>query len=75
MVAKTKIIQIGNSVGVVLPKEALTLLRAEKGDMLFLSQTANGVSLTAYDPEVEQQIEAGREFMRDYRDTLRALAK
>lgn len=75
MAAKTKIIQIGNSVGVVLPKEALTLLRAEKGDMLFLSQTANGVSLTAYDPEVEQQIEAGREFMRDYRDTLRALAK
>ncbi|HVZ70309.1 MAG TPA: AbrB family transcriptional regulator [Rhizomicrobium sp.] len=75
MLGKTKVIQIGNSVGVVLPKEALAMLRVERGDMLFLTQTANGVSLTAYDPGVEKQIEEGREFMREYRDTLRALAK
>jgi putative addiction module antidote len=75
MLGKTKIIQIGNSVGVVLPKEALAALNADKGDTLTLSRTANGLSLTAYDPDVEKQIEAGREFMRDYRDTLRALAK
>ena len=72
---KTKVIQIGNSMGVVLPKEVLAALRVEKGDPLFLVQTANGISLTAYDPEIERQVEAGREFMREYRDTLRALAK
>ncbi|HTO40119.1 MAG TPA: AbrB/MazE/SpoVT family DNA-binding domain-containing protein [Rhizomicrobium sp.] len=75
MLGKTRIIQIGNSVGIVLPKEALAALHADKGDSLTLSQTADGLRLTAYDADVEKQIEAGREFMRDYRDTLRALAK
>lgn len=75
MLGKTKIIQIGNSVGIVLPKEALGALHADKGDTLTLSQTAGGLQLTAYDPEIEKQIETGREFMREYRDTLRALAK
>lgn len=75
MLGKAKIIQIGNSVGVVLPKEALAVLNAGKGDTLTLSRTADGLKLSAFDPEVEKQIEAGRDFMRDYRDTLRALAK
>lgn len=75
MLGKTKIIQIGNSVGIILPKEALAALHADKGDSLTLSQTADGLRLTAYDADIEKQIEAGREFMRDYRDTLRALAK
>jgi len=75
MLSKTKIIQIGNSVGIVLPKEALNALHADKGDSLTLTQTADGLRLTAYDADIEKQIEAGREFMRDYRDTLRALAK
>jgi putative addiction module antidote len=75
MLGKTKIIQIGNSVGIVLPKEALIALHADKGDTLTLSQTPDGLRLTAYDPDVEKQIEAGREIMRDFRDTLRALAK
>jgi putative addiction module antidote len=75
MLGKAKIIQIGNSVGVVLPKEALAVLNAGKGDTLTLSRTADGLKLSAFDPEVEEQIEAGREFMREYRDTLRALAK
>lgn len=75
MLGKAKIIQIGNSVGVVLPKEALAVLNAGKGDTLTLSRTADGLKLSAFDPEVDEQIEAGREFMREYRDTLRALAK
>jgi putative addiction module antidote len=75
MLGKTKIIQIGNSVGIVLPKEALAALHAEKGDTLTLSAGPDGVRISAYDPEVQKQVDAGREVMRDYRDTLRALAK
>lgn len=70
-----KVTQIGNSVGVILPKEALARLKVEKGDCLFLSETPNGLALTPYDPALEEQLEAGREFMREFRDTFHALAK
>lgn len=70
-----KIIQIGNSLGVTLPKELLATLQAGRGDSLTVTQAPDGFRLTSYDPEVEQQVEAGREVMREYRDTLRALAK
>ena len=75
MFGKTKIVQIGNSVGIVLPKEALAALHAEKGDTVTLSATPGGLHLTAYDSDVQTQVDAGREVMREYRDTLRALAK
>jgi putative addiction module antidote len=70
-----KLTQIGNSVGVILPKEVLAQLKVEKGDVLYLTQAANGVTLTPYDPSLESQVEAGREFMRQYRDTFHQLAK
>jgi putative addiction module antidote len=70
-----KLTQIGNSVGVILPKEVLARLKVEKGDTLFLTDAANGVTLTPYDPEVEEQLKLGREFMREYRDTFHQLAK
>ena len=70
-----KLTQIGNSVGVVLPKEALAQLKLEKGDTVFLTDAPGGFTLTPYDPAIEAQLELGREFMHDYRDTLRALAK
>lgn len=70
-----KLTQIGNSVGVVLPKELLGLLHVEKGDTLYATQSPEGVSLTPYDPAVEEQLAQGREFMREYRDTFHALAK
>ena len=72
---KLKIIQIGNSLGVTLPKEALAAMKLEKGDTIIATPDPDGFRLTPYDAEVEKQIEAGREFMREYRDTLRALAK
>ena len=75
MALKLKIIQIGNSLGVTLPKEALAALKVDKGDTLTLTPAPDGYRISPYDPEVEQQIDAGREFMREYRDTLRALAK
>lgn len=70
-----KLTQIGNSVGVVFPKEVLSRLKVNKGDSLFVTETPNGVELSAYNPEIEEQLKEGREFMRAYRDTLRALAK
>lgn len=75
MTITLKITQIGNSLGVTLPKEVLAVLKVGKGDQLILSETPDGFRLTPYDPEVANQLEAGREFMREYRDTLRALAK
>jgi putative addiction module antidote len=70
-----KLTQIGNSVGVVLPKELLARMKLEKGDTVFVSDTPDGFMLTPYDPEVADQLAAGRDFMREYRDTFHALAK
>jgi putative addiction module antidote len=70
-----KLTQIGNSVGVILPKEALARLKLIKGDTVFLTESANGFNLTPYDPELEDQLKLGREFMHDYRDTFHQLAK
>jgi putative addiction module antidote len=70
-----KLTGMGTSTGVVIPKEMLTDLKLEKGDRLFATKTPDGYLLTAFDPEVEKQIEAGREIMKEYRETMRALAK
>ena len=70
-----KLTQIGNSVGVILLKEVLARLKLSKGDTLHVTETPDGIALTPYDPSFEAQVELGREFMREYRDTFRALAK
>jgi putative addiction module antidote len=70
-----KLTQIGNSVGVILPKEVLARLRLEKGQTVYVTETAEGVVLTPYDPELAEQVEAGRAFMQEFRDTFHQLAK
>jgi putative addiction module antidote len=70
-----KLTQIGNSVGVILPKEVLTKLKLEKGQSIFITETPEGYAITPYDPAVEEQLNAGRDFMREYRDTFHQLAK
>jgi putative addiction module antidote len=72
---KLKITTVGSSAGVILPKEVLARLKLEKGDQLFIVETKDGYLLTPYDPSVEEQLKAGRDFMKEYRDTFRALAK
>ena len=67
--------QIGNSVGVILPKDLLARMKVEKGDSLFWTEAANGVTLTPYDPQLDAQLKEGRAFMREYRDTFHQLAK
>ena len=70
-----KITQIGNSLGVVLPKEVLHRLKASKGDTLHVTESPDGITITPYDPYLEEQLAIGREFMREYRDTFHQLAK
>jgi putative addiction module antidote len=70
-----KLIQIGNSVGVILPKEVLARLKVEKGDVIYLTESADGVRLTPHDPNFEAQMKAARDIMRKRRNVLRELAK
>jgi putative addiction module antidote len=70
-----KLTQIGNSVGVILPKELLSRLKLEKGDSVFVSETANGFTLSTYDPEFEQQMTEARRIMKHRRAVLHELAK
>lgn len=75
MTAKLKITSIGNSAGVILPKEVLEKLRVGKGDTLFLTETPNGIELSAHDDEVERQMEIAEKIMRENRNLLRKLAQ
>ncbi len=68
-----KLTQIGNSVGLILPKEVLVRLKLVKGDTVFLTDAPGAVTITPHDPSFEEQLEIGREFMREYRDTFNAL--
>lgn len=75
MTKPLKLIKIGNSTGVVLPKEVLARLRVELGDELSLSETPEGVTLSRRDPAFEEQMAAAREVMARRRNALRELAK
>ncbi len=74
MTTNLKLTAIGNSTGVILPKDILDKLRVSKGDSLHAIETPNGIELTAHDPEVERQMEVAEKVMRKYRDVLRKLA-
>lgn len=75
MTAKLKVTSIGNSAGVILPKEVLEKLRVEKGDTLFLTETPTGFSVSAFDDEFSRQMALAEEIMREDRDVLRKLAQ
>lgn len=70
-----KLTAIGNSLGVVLPKEALARLKVAKGDTLFITETPDGYRLTPYNPDFEAQMNAARKIMKKRRAALRELAK
>lgn len=72
---KVKVTSIGNSMGILLPKEALTKMKANKGDILYLVETPNGYTLTPYQQDFEEQLEAAEDIMSRYKNTLKALAK
>jgi putative addiction module antidote len=73
---KLKLTQIGNSVGLILPKEALAKLNVQKGDIVYLTEASGGdFTLSGFNAEVAKQVALGEEIMDEYRDTFRALAK
>ncbi|UKO98097.1 AbrB/MazE/SpoVT family DNA-binding domain-containing protein [Nostoc sp. UHCC 0870] len=69
-----KVCKVGNSLGITLPKEILQKLRVKEGDSLFITETPDGVHVTAYDPDFEKAMAAYRKVSTKYRNALRDLA-
>lgn len=67
--------KIGNSLGLILPKEVVQMLGAAEGESVTLTQSPEGVRITAYDPQFEQKMKAADSLMSRYKNTLRELAK
>jgi putative addiction module antidote len=70
-----KVTTVGNSTGIILPKEALSMLKVNKGSTLILTETPEGCLLTPYDPEFEKDMRAAYRDMDRFRNALRELAK
>jgi putative addiction module antidote len=76
MTKPVKLVAVGNSTGVVLPKDVLARLHAERGDTLYLSEAPDGsFRISPYDPVFEEQMRLAEAIMREDRDILRILAK
>lgn len=76
MIVELKVKKIGNSLGLVLPKEAVLKLNVSEGDGLFLTDGVNGgLRITAEDPDFAAQMKAADGIIKRYRNTLRELAK
>jgi len=71
-----KVRKVGNSLGVVLPREAASRMKVHDGDTLFLTETPDGgYRITSYDPDFEAKMGKVEDIMGRYRNTLRSLAK
>jgi len=66
---------VGNSLGVVLPKEVTSRLELKKGDKIFLTKSPDGYRITPYDPEFEEQMKVARSVMKRRRNALRSAQK
>ena len=73
---KLEVKKIGNSTGVILPKELMAKLNLKQGQWLYVTELLDGgVRLTPFDPDFEKAMEVVEDLMVEYRDTLKALAK
>ena len=72
---KVKVTAIGNSMGIVLPKGVLNKLKVDKGDVLYLVDSPEGLTLTPYRQDFEEQMQAAEKVMKKYRNVLHELAK
>ena len=75
MSRKLKVTAIGNSTGVILPKELLEKLRVSRGDELMVYETPDGIVLTPFDAEFARQMDVAENIMREDRDLLKRLAE
>ncbi|NOZ93464.1 MAG: AbrB/MazE/SpoVT family DNA-binding domain-containing protein [Acidobacteria bacterium] len=70
-----KITTVGNSAGIILPRDILERLRVSKGDELYLVEEPDGFKLTPYNKELIEQMDVAEDIMRDDRDVLKVLAR
>lgn len=70
-----KIRRVGNSVGLVLPRELTEKLHVAEGDELYVTETEDGIQLSAYNPDFETAMKAFERTRRKYRNALKELAK
>jgi putative addiction module antidote len=70
-----KLRKVGNSVGVLLPQEALAALHVDEGDTIFFTEAPDGYRVTPYDPAFERQMRVAQTVMKSDRNLLRELAK
>jgi putative addiction module antidote len=75
MATTAKIIAIGNSAGIILPKETLARLNVQKGDTVFLNDIQTGFQVTPYDEEFGAKMEVADRIVRRYRDAFKKLAE
>lgn len=75
MATTLKLTTIGNSTGVILPKELLEKLRVKRGDTLHVLETCKGIELVPFDEEFARQMDVAEGVMREDRDVLRRLAE
>ncbi len=75
MATTTKVIAIGNSAGIILPKETLARLNVQKGDTLYVQETPAGFQITPYDEEFSAKMEVAERVIRRYRDAFKKLAE
>jgi putative addiction module antidote len=75
MAMTVKLTTVGNSTGIILPKELLERLRVQKGDTLHVLETPNGIELTAFDPEMARQMDVAEKVMQRRRNLLKKLAE
>ena len=73
--SKLKVTQVGNSLGVILPRAVAARLGVGKGDELSYSETPQGIELTGYDPDFQTKLDAARRVTRRYKNALKELAK
>ena len=70
-----KVTTVGNSAGVIIPKDVLKKMNISKGDSLYLVEEQDGYKITPYNKEFIEQMELAEEIMREDRDVLKVLAK
>ena len=70
-----KIRKVGNSFGVILPKELIEELHLKTGDKVSIERKGSNLELRPVDPEFEEWAEAYRQLNKDYKDVLKALAE
>ena len=70
-----RVIQVGNSLGVIFPKEITNHLHIKKGDALYVSLSPNGIEVSTCNPELQAQIAEGQAFMNEHHQTFKVLAK